>query len=232
MVCEIADAASGPCPALLSWTASPGDLRLDGETLHVWQWKNAAADSDCSALAQDERKRAARMGNPRIRSQYLQDRLRTRRILGAYLGIPPGQVLIWTGPRGKPLTAAVAFNLTHSGTLSLLAVARDVNLGIDMEQVKPRRDLVRVAARMLGRHSALLLESLPAPERLTAFYRLWTRLEAGVKATGNGLFRGGLEDLAGLHCACFVPADGYIACLAMDRPCPDPRGWKAFRDLS
>jgi len=146
--------------------------------VHLWRWRNAPTalpGLDCSSLSEQERRRADRMGNRLARTQYLRGRLNTRQILGAYLGVPPADVPLWTGPRGKPLTAAIAFNLTHSGDLSLLAVARGVSLGVDLEQVRPRRNLTGIAARMLDGNQLQVLQSLAEPDRLLAFYRCWTR---------------------------------------------------------
>jgi 4'-phosphopantetheinyl transferase len=60
---------------------------------------------------------------------------------------------------------------------------------VDIEPVRARRHIMRVARRLLGEETAALLDRLPAPESDAAFMHAWTQREAFVKATGGTLFR-------------------------------------------
>ena len=62
-------------------------------------------------------------------------------LLGAYLGRPAGSVRLASGEHGRPAFAEVSaldFNWSHSGALAVVAVARGVAPGIDIERVRPR----------------------------------------------------------------------------------------------
>jgi 4'-phosphopantetheinyl transferase len=95
-------------------------------------------------------------------------------------------------PGGKPRLAEdperLSFNLSHSGELALIAVAMDGReIGVDVERVRERRDLPRLAARWLSIHDALTVAAAPPGSREPVFYAAWTRHEARVKCTGGGL---------------------------------------------
>jgi phosphopantetheinyl transferase len=126
-----------------------------------------------------------------------------REILGSYLGIAAEAVALELDPGGKPRLdgakqqgpegsvsggAPISFNLSHSGGLALVAVAAGgTEVGIDVERLRPRRDLVRLAARWLPAADADAVAAATAGERETVFYAAWTRHEARTKCAGSGL---------------------------------------------
>jgi phosphopantetheinyl transferase len=87
-----------------------------------------------------------------------------REILVRYLGLPANELQLETGRYGKPLLASpageLAFNLSHSGSLALVAVARR-EVGVDVERIRAKRPV--------------------------GFYRRWADREARVKCLGTGL---------------------------------------------
>jgi 4'-phosphopantetheinyl transferase len=111
------------------------------------------------------------------------------RILGRYLGGDPPALEV--DANGKPRLAEepgrLAFNLSHSGGLALLAVAAGgFEVGVDVERLKPRRDLAQLAARWLPEADAAAVAAAGEAEREAVFYAAWTRLEARIKCTGAG----------------------------------------------
>jgi 4'-phosphopantetheinyl transferase len=97
------------------------------------------------------------------------------------------------GPHGKPALDGTStpvdlrFNLAHSGRLALYAVALQVEVGIDVERVRAGVDFLGIAARFFSLREAAGLCRLSPELRTPAFVALWTRKEAAVKATGEGL---------------------------------------------
>jgi 4'-phosphopantetheinyl transferase len=71
--------------------------------------------------------------------------------------------------------------------LLLVAVARTWEIGIDVERIRPLPDAEGIAERFFTRRESEDLRELPAAQKLPAFFTLWTRKEAWLKATGDGI---------------------------------------------
>lgn len=87
------------------------------------------------------------------------------------------------GEHGKPFSSdGVFFNLSHSGRFSALAL-HEHPIGLDIEKIAPVR---RAAERALTEkeHCWMLQE-----DSANRFAFLWTRKEAVLKCTGDGLSR-------------------------------------------
>jgi 4'-phosphopantetheinyl transferase len=108
-----------------------------------------------------------------------------RLLLGRYLDLDPAELRFAARATGKPRLdpgSPLRFNLSHSGALALIAVARDAELGVDVEQVKPRADRADVGRRVFTE-----AEREAAAAGDDAFFRHWVAKEAFVKATGRGV---------------------------------------------
>lgn len=142
-------------------------------------------------LKPEELERAARFHFARDRNRFLAARARLRILLGRYLGVAPSAVRFQYGSRGKPGLAGhggnLPFNLAHSGALALVGVTRDRNIGVDVEFLRPGPPREKIAERFFSVREVAALRSLPAAEQVRAFYNCWTRKEAFLKATGEGL---------------------------------------------
>jgi 4'-phosphopantetheinyl transferase len=147
------------------------------------------------------------------------------RVLAGYLGGDPPA--LEREPHGKPRLAEapgrLAFNLSHSGGLALIAVAPDGRpVGIDLERIRPRRDLVRLAARWLPEDDAALVAAAAEGDaREAVFYAAWTRHEARAKCTGAGL--SGPPPGPEVEAVPLAIDQGYTAALAAFRPLPPVR---------
>jgi len=144
----------------------------------------------------------------------------------------PGRLQFGQGPYGKPHIAwpwpAPYFNLSHSGPLCLLAVSRDGEVGLDLEQVRPRSGALAIARRLFAPTIAAQLACLSAEQQVRLFHYHWTRLEAGVKARGSGLFEPASRDPDGLAFMGFVPAPGFQGCIAARGTLPPLACWRTL----
>jgi 4'-phosphopantetheinyl transferase len=193
-----------------------------------------------SVLSPDEIDRCHRRRLDRDRRSYAFSRGALRILLSYYLSIPPGDIRFAYGERGKPSLASppldLRFNASHSVDIAVYSVARGLELGIDIEKVRPVQDIEQIARHHFCAEEFIDLLSLPVSERHVAFFRCWTMKEAYIKATGDGLAAAPLdcfrvafnsEDQIGLiHVDGnrdvarswtmheIIPADGYVGALA------------------
>jgi 4'-phosphopantetheinyl transferase len=144
-------------------------------------------------LGAGERARASRFAFGHDRVRFIVSRAALRSILGRALGTWPYAVRFAYGSHGKPELAppfdraGLTFNLSHSSAFALVAVTRDVRIGVDIERGRPLDDLRALAEQNFSPRERRALLALPDEQREPAFFRCWTRKEAFVKAVGDGL---------------------------------------------
>ena len=171
-------------------------VELGLHAVHVWQASQdlfTAEMANLSAiLSPDERHRKARFRFEKDQSQFTIARGLLRTLLGSYLGCPPNTISFSFSDKGKPSLARPAgsdihFNVAHSGGLILLAFSRTRRIGIDVEKIRHDFAVDEIAERFFSEAERTCLRQWPATERHEAFFRCWTRKEAYIKATGDGL---------------------------------------------
>jgi 4'-phosphopantetheinyl transferase len=170
------------------------NFELTDRIVHVWtvrlQAPDAVVERFQSLLAADETDRAARFRFEHLRQSFILARGTLRVLLGRYLKTAPADIALRYGSKGKPTLAApsrLQFNASHSGELALFAFTLDCEIGVDVEAIRPMPDLEDVAKRFFCAEETAELLSLPATRRDVSFFLCWTRKEAYIKATGEGL---------------------------------------------
>lgn len=168
---------------------------LELVVVHVWFWF-LTRERDATALSADETLRAARFVRPEDRLAFVAGRAVMRAILSRYCQLGAPEIGFAYGTTGRPGLAASPrssvpegfdFNLSHSGSLAALAVCATHRVGIDVEA---HRDVERgLADRFFSPVEAAQLSALSGEAWRQSFFRCWTRKEALVKATGEGLGR-------------------------------------------
>ncbi|HET7562082.1 MAG TPA: 4'-phosphopantetheinyl transferase superfamily protein [Rhodanobacteraceae bacterium] len=168
---------SPPNPTFLATAPAVAAAQLDDGSVHLW----------------------------RIPYRPEQRRAPLLALLGDYLGVPAEDVSVLTAPGGKPrLTGSAAargarsrldFNWSHSGDFALIALARDLALGVDIEHLAKRPRALEIAERYFDPGEAEALAAFGEADRKRAFIALWCAKESVLKAQGTGLSFG-LERLA------------------------------------
>jgi 4'-phosphopantetheinyl transferase len=144
-------------------------------------------------LSPAERQRADQFTVPAPRRQFVFGRAWLRQLLGLCLALEPAALEFGRQAHGKPrLTLPVRdtglrFNLSHSGQKAAVVLARGREVGVDIELIHPLHDWGHLTERIFSPRELGELHALPQPQQLTAFYNGWTRKEAWLKATGDGL---------------------------------------------
>lgn len=137
---------------------------LPEHEIHVWEMAYAATDRRAPLLA----------------------------VLAAYLGVEADAVTLEQNEHGRPSFASahassIDFNWSHSSDRALIAIGRDVSLGIDVERLRSRPRALEIAERYFSVEETEVLRALPAADRASAFLELWTAKEAVLKALGRGI---------------------------------------------
>jgi 4'-phosphopantetheinyl transferase len=155
------------------------------DEVHVW---SVDLDRPVAALGglltADELLRAASFKVEDGRRRFVATRGALRALLGRYLDADPASLRFGTTAYGKPRLdppSPLEFNVSHSGSVGLIAVTNDAEVGIDVEEVKPRADLRGLARRVFTERER------DAVDGELSFYRHWVAKEAFVKATGRGV---------------------------------------------
>jgi 4'-phosphopantetheinyl transferase len=141
-------------------------------------------------LSREETTRADRFRDARHAQRWRIAHIALREILGAEVGVAPGQLRFGAGDNGKPflwLSGGPTFNLSHADDLALVAIGGDTPLGVDVEYARSTPDLREIAASHFSREERAVIDDLSDIELVDCFYRCWTRKEAFVKAIGTGI---------------------------------------------
>ena len=241
----MADASTG------RWDPRPHPP-LGAHDVHVWRVPlddETRVESYWALLDDEERRRATRFVRDVHRRRFIAAHGALRTILAGYLDARPTALAFVNGEHGKPALRnvtgrpSVEFNLSHSDDLALVAVARARAVGVDLERWSEVEHL-ELAERFFSPGERDALRALAhAPHLVEAgFFAAWTRKEAYLKATGQGIARGlhhfdvaltpgeparlladRLDDAATARWSMIAlePAPGYSAALVVASPIGD-----------
>lgn len=216
--CATDPAAVSTAPALAFVAANPTDAaaELHAGGVHLW----------------------------RIPYALSQGRAPLLQMLAAYLNVPASAVRLEQEARGKPrlasslpdaITRGLQFNWSHSGEYALIAVTRNLALGVDVERLDKNLRALEIATRFFDPAEAAALALLDGHDRDRAFIALWCAKEALLKAAGAGLSFGlarlafnhlggdqwtlarvaaDLGDVDTWRLTAFSPVPGYLGALA------------------
>jgi 4'-phosphopantetheinyl transferase len=148
---------------------------------------------DWNVLDSNEKTQADKFKNPLLRARYIRSHAHLRTVLAHYINAAPSSLRIEKTVHGKPYLVdyvELAFNLSHTSNVMVLAIAKQCQLGIDIEQCKPRTNLADLVQKCFGDAEACHWQKLNADQQHRQFYQFWTRKEAFVKATGLGISLG------------------------------------------
>jgi 4'-phosphopantetheinyl transferase len=176
----------------------PGDLG-DAEA-HLWVVALDPASERLPdfglILSPDEQERASRFRSDVDARRYMAARASLRTLLGAYVGIEPGQLRFTYDKFGKPglggdvPASSMRFSVSHSGDLGLFGFVREHRIGVDLERVRAGIDVESLAKNHFSPNEFQTLRCLSSDRQLEAFFCCWTRKEAYLKGRGEGMSYG------------------------------------------
>lgn len=174
-------------------------MQLSADEVHLW-----LTDPGDSAvqdrfedyrrlLCADELKRLGRFAFEKDRLLYLVSRAQIRCVLSLYEKVEPQDWRFRSNRFGRPeiadgeISARLRFNISHTEGMTVSAVARGVEVGVDVENWARREALMEVAESVFTTGEFAALGKLKGESRRRRFFELWTLKEAYVKARGQGL---------------------------------------------
>ena len=168
---------------------------LDPGEVHVRSFHLSAPLSELHRLEKElspnERAHLAQRLRPEQRGRLIVAWGSVREILAGYLGCDPASVRVRRGRTGKPMLAdlrrAVEFSLSHCGEFSVVAVTSGSPVGVDVERMRHGVRIDDLIRRFFSEREIEGLLSLPLEDREAAFFRVWVRKEAYLKAVGGGV---------------------------------------------
>ena len=181
--------------AAADWSAPIG---MEDRTIHVWGFSLDGSLSfveQCrSWLSEDERGRAARFIRQQDRLRFVLAHGGLRAVLACYTGFDPSALTFHLGSTGKPALLEgcaprhpLRFNLSHSHGRMLIAVAGEQDVGVDLEQIRDKVEVAKLAERFYAPAERDRVISLSGPEQAQWFYRYWVAKEAVLKGQAVGL---------------------------------------------
>lgn len=179
----------------------PGSLPTT--PIEIWWARRSTQRIDAGWIADldaSERERLAAYLRQEDKDRFLLGCTIVRRLLARRQQLPPASISLdrrcpdCGRPHGKVRAEGAELSITHSGDLVGVAFHPSTPIGLDVELVNPSLDPVALARVSLApAETDDLVRRAPA-DRAAAFTTYWTRKEAAIKATGEGI----RTDLTGL----------------------------------
>ncbi|WP_460530873.1 4'-phosphopantetheinyl transferase family protein [Flindersiella endophytica] len=169
---------------------------LEIRTCQVWWARhNSKLAGYASLLSSSERETAAAYRQDADRRRFIAGCVISRLVLAGLLGLPAAQVPLdrrcqrCGAPHGRPRLHGeeIAFSVSHSGDRVAVAFVRHAQVGVDVEAIDRSAQSPEMLDAVLAPSERAELASFQGPDRPRAFLTYWTRKEAVVKATGDGL---------------------------------------------
>jgi 4'-phosphopantetheinyl transferase len=161
------------------------------DVIDVWQIQALGENSRFKEiLSTEELERSSRFYSSQYSIRWRYFHCAMRDILSRYTGCKPRELSFAVIARDKPVLVdfpGVFYNLSHSTDRALLAVTSIAPVGVDIEFNRGLADTQALIERYFSAREQHTLAQLPEEEISTAFYRVWTRKEAVIKAHGHGL---------------------------------------------
>lgn len=199
------------------WQCRVPDKLTNCKDIHIWraclELKEFQINGLLETLSSDELDRARRYHFKKDQDRFICSRGILRKIIAYYLGENPKNLQFEYTSLGKPLLAEnsnfydLHFNISHSNTLALYAIASKSIVGIDIEYLRKDTATEQIARKFFTQNEISSLKNAPEARREKLFYQFWTRKEAILKAIGKGIsFPMDQLDVSSINGTAYSPA--------------------------
>ena len=199
------------------WKCTPDAHFGTDNEIHIWRIPvRPVFNGGIKLLSAAEKKRLNGFRNNHSKDTFFSSRIAMRKLFSSYLDMPVDSIQFDTRTHGKPCihldNDRFEFNLTHSGSLILLAVSNNVEIGIDIEAVRQVTNWKSISRKVFDQKTCSLLLKSENPADL--FVRYWTTFESRQKLFGQGVFGDHPSEAESIKTCLFDPAPGYTAAIS------------------
>lgn len=150
-------------------------------------------------LSADERQRILRLSTRLQQHRAIVRFARRRQVIAEICGVKARDVIWESDSQGRPIIVSprgrsLEFSTSHYADISLIAVSQGKRVGVDVEALSEIPDAPRFISWVASKSEVEKISELPHAEQQIGKLRLWTRKEAYLKATGEGI-GGGIKHL-------------------------------------
>jgi len=143
------------------------------------------------SLSDQEKTQAERFINNTLMDRYVLSHGLLRVLLSFYTDKNPQNIQYSVNQFGKPFLEdndyQVQFNMSHSKDYAVYIIALEDQVGIDIEWKDKDINIQEISELIFSSAEAIHFNQLPLEEKFHAFYDIWTKKEAIIKAIGQGL---------------------------------------------
>ena len=142
-------------------------------------------------LSDQEKAQADKFINTNLKDRYIISHGLLRHLLAFYVRIEPQNIQYSVNQFGKPFlkdtNCRVQFNMSHSKDYAAYIIALDSLVGIDIEWKDETVNFQEIIELVFSPTEINIFNKLSPAEQFRAFYDIWTKKEAIIKAIGQGL---------------------------------------------
>jgi len=170
----------------------------DKEEVHIWMVDLNISQTiqqhfEKSFLSEEELTKAKGFKFNHHRLQFSASHGYLKLILARYLDCCPSIIEYGIKKYGKPFLKnpttqyKIRFNMSHSQDIALYAVTLDTEVGVDIEIIKENLNILDLIEHVFTTREKSIFKEIEEDKKTKVFYDVWTRKEAYLKATGEGL---------------------------------------------
>lgn len=192
------------CGTLETWTQGFNDKLEVDPGIKLYEIELSKFRESVSGLIEYlspfEKNRANRYHFSNDKNRFIISRTVLKFLLSKQTGLDVKEIVLDKYSNKKPCLPShpsVFFNVTHAGDYALIAIAKEP-VGVDVEYVNRDFEYNEILSGIFNKSE--IHEVFNSNNKQRTFYKLWTRKEAIVKATGKGI-----DD----HFPEIVSLDGY-----------------------
>ena len=169
----------------------------EGET-HVWYLLTEKIATHTHPafvplLVGSELEKHHRLKLEKVRTEHLLTRALCRLTLSKYFDVLPTAWCFERNAWGRPRIthhdglAGFDFNLSHTQGLITCLITRNIEAGVDVENLARRGETVAIAKHYFAPSEVHALNQVPENQKRERFFQYWTLKESYIKARGMGL---------------------------------------------